>query len=532
MSTIAAPFSFHCVICIEAFNHTDRPPVVLPCGHTFICELCSKRIKSCFECRTSLFIAAPATNGSGNGHNNAHANGCPSPITPVSRRTGGYQGHTRYAAVNGAHNLTPTNKRPPPVERIPLPLPRNHVLLSLMEASQKRNKASKNPIKVYGSDQCSILDGDSSDDEEDGGESDNDEDVLNSINALSNRCGTYIVKDRFGLPVYETACRDYDDFGNNSSVPSTNPIMVLKHGERVQIVDAEDGVYWLARKSGVVYANSMQLLKVGVAKERSCKLEGMINSLQSSRANHSQKINDLLHAETNLRSELDFALSRPSNHPVIEQSIEMQIKQTEEELCTHATISTSASTGMDVEVCSTNSFSSATSPPENTGTYLTQSTGNTHAIEISDGIQHIFSDESISTPTPATPPPLTTPRRVRKTYFYDTTPNSESGSPFRAGLMCGTSIFPLLRRLEDDDEHDNETRIPIRRTNSEDLPTRLLEKVDFRTGLSGHVALNRAHRHHHTSSMSRSHVRMMGEHRGIAAIKNMRKNKNAWLYSP
>ena len=168
---------------------------------------------------------------------------------------------------------------------------------------------------------------------------------------------------------------------------------------------------------------------------------------------------------------------------------------------------------------------------ENTGTYLTQSTGNTHAIEISDGIQHIFSDESISTPTPATPPPLTTPR-ARKTYFYDTTPNSDSGSPFRAGLMCGTSIFPLLRRLEDDDEHDNETRIPIRRTNSEDLPTRLLEKVDFRTGLSGHVALNRAHRHHHTSAVNRSHVRMMGEHRGIAAIKNMRKKKNSGLYSP
>src|SRR6056300_1362108 len=54
MSHLQAPFSFHCTICFESLNLTDRAPVVLPCGHTYICELCAKRLDKCMECRKPL----------------------------------------------------------------------------------------------------------------------------------------------------------------------------------------------------------------------------------------------------------------------------------------------------------------------------------------------------------------------------------------------------------------------------------------------------------------------------------------------
>lgn len=55
MSHQKAPFSFHCTICYEFLNRSDRSPVVLPCGHTYICELCANRLDRCMECRESLF---------------------------------------------------------------------------------------------------------------------------------------------------------------------------------------------------------------------------------------------------------------------------------------------------------------------------------------------------------------------------------------------------------------------------------------------------------------------------------------------
>ena len=48
-------FSFHCMICFEEFHPEDRYPVVLPCGHTYVCHLCANRLDKCMECRTPLY---------------------------------------------------------------------------------------------------------------------------------------------------------------------------------------------------------------------------------------------------------------------------------------------------------------------------------------------------------------------------------------------------------------------------------------------------------------------------------------------
>ena len=55
---------------------------------------------------------------------------------------------------------------------------------------------------------------------------------------------------------------------------------------------------------------------------------------------------------------------------------------------------------------------------------------------------------------------------------------------------------------------------------------RSFDGVDFRTGLSGHNALNRRNAnkpHNHTGMVTRREIRMMSEHRGIGSIKKVRK---------
>ena len=133
---------------------------------------------------------------------------------------------------------------------------------------------------------------------------------------------------------------------------------------------------------------------------------------------------------------------------------------------------------------------------------------------------------------------------------------SEIGDYGRAAsrsMMCGSSIFPLLRRAWSDDDTDDEpnhnidlnyganmgiNHIRPRSIDTQSHPSavdqcpydpnvgRSFDGVDFRTGLSGHNALNRRNTnkpHHHTGMVTRREIRMMSEHRGIGSIKKVRK---------
>lgn len=294
-SSDAAPFSFHCVICIEAFNFHDRQPVVLPCGHTYICESCSKRIDKCMECRTSLFVkkvpnistdltlSSTHSNSSSMdyGYHNQYPQYPTAPGTPVSRRQ--IQQIQKLAARYGS-SPPPAPKRAVESQQVALPLPRNIVLLELMDAATKQHKDSR-----YGGI-------DTEDDEAD------EEDVLNSIGVLASSCGTYSVSERSGLAVYsiDTADAPFHDEGmdidlylsanSNDSVsvssgkvgrwngksrgrkverrgsilthvPQSKPTTMLSFGQKVQIVDVLNGVYRLARNTGVIFANPSQLVK-------------------------------------------------------------------------------------------------------------------------------------------------------------------------------------------------------------------------------------------------------------------------------
>lgn len=78
--------------------------------------------------------------------------------------------------------------------------------------------------------------------------------VMSSIKALTADCGTYIVKERYGLPIYP---EKKDGSINMSAKPHTT----LSYGQRVQIVSVKDGIYKLARGIGSLFATSSQLVK-------------------------------------------------------------------------------------------------------------------------------------------------------------------------------------------------------------------------------------------------------------------------------
>lgn len=480
-----SPFSFHCVICIFPFNLDNRNPVVLPCGHTYICEPCSKRLKKCPECRTSLFVKAPTSN-TGQCNPTAAHGGWPqnSPSTPISpRHRSTYSTHReRYSH----YNVTP-NKKPPPVEQIPLPIPKNHVMMALMEAAERKKKAL-------------LSDSYESDGDEDCEDS---EHVLNGIEAMSSTSGTYVVRDSQGLAVFERNPLEL----TLKKLPSyLKPPPMVRYGQRVQIVGIENDVYKLARNEGYILADENQLVKVGIPQEKSCKVEGMIRTIRSTKEELINQLKQLENAEGKLKKELKHVMSQPPSHPVIEYINPIEMPELDDQ----------------------DTFTDGSNADDQLNTDFEM------GLSLSE-------DSHMGSPTPASPPAPCTPSRQvlflndESTAISD--PLSDSGirgvrgirrseSPLMGHFMCGSSFFPILRSASEDEHGDRRQRINLQREDlNESLqrsPDSASIRTDFRTGLSGHIALNSTRRKK-LYDAPRHEIRMMGEHRGIASVRRFRR---------
>jgi len=125
------------VICYEEFNLKDRQPVVLPCGHTYLCKICAKKIKICHECREPLYWNPPRPPQHQHQHlmiNNSHHR------SPATSRYSRYNhGSSRYSPSTppqpGANGAKPEKR-----EEIPLPIPKNVVLMELIEAKERQER--------------------------------------------------------------------------------------------------------------------------------------------------------------------------------------------------------------------------------------------------------------------------------------------------------------------------------------------------------------------------------------------------------
>lgn len=215
-----ASISFHCTICFENMNHTDRPPVILPCGHTYLCETCADRLDKCMECREPLTRTRN-----------------PPKLEPVSA---------------SRNNVVAKKKKP---EVLRLPTPRNHVLMCLMESVEdeltKENK------------------------DETGNESLNEDDLVNvSMKVVGSSSGTYVVRKEEGIKVYQNEEKKtwqlssvlFSTKINKSS--NKSPIGTIGYGKSVQILSFENGIATLARGIGhMVVEKDSDLVKVAELKD-------------------------------------------------------------------------------------------------------------------------------------------------------------------------------------------------------------------------------------------------------------------------
>ena len=279
---MASPFSFHCMICFEEFNIETRFPVVLPCGHTYICNECAQRLDKCMECRTPLIEFVPNTKGDQN--QTVTSGGSSSETLGWSTRNLG-PNNTRNRNSRNRGIVGSLNKAAPTLTKRRLQLPKNVVLLSLIEATElatesvqgQEHEPSLNDSPMINP---SVLDL----------EVDEEEKIRTGTSLAISDCGTYAVSAKDGLEIFpnrpesflhhseedvDTLVRFYnkdnalgvqadgDDKKSSEDNPqkeSSSPGR-LSWGDRIQIVSMQNGWAKMARGYGYVRAGTQQLVK-------------------------------------------------------------------------------------------------------------------------------------------------------------------------------------------------------------------------------------------------------------------------------
>mmetsp|Transcript_59565 Transcript_59565/g.66648 ORF Transcript_59565/g.66648 Transcript_59565/m.66648 type:complete len:596 (-) Transcript_59565:1263-3050(-) len=304
---MTSPFSFHCMICFEEFQGETRFPVVLPCGHTYICNECAGRLDKCMECRTPLIEFVPSDKA---GHNQCVPTGTSNSGVPGwstrSLGSNNARGVGNRGSVGNRGNVGTKNKpAQPPIKRR-LPLPKNVVLMSLIEATElatENVQGQEHKLSLHDSPMVnpSVLDMDE----------DEEEKIRTGTSLAISDCGTYAVAAKDGLEILlnrpesllQHSEEDVDTLVRFYNKDSTIGVQIdgddkktvgeeprkesspgrLSWGDRVQIVSTQNGWAKMARGYGYIRAGAQQLVKVGGSVDRSCKLEAMLRLMSSRR---------------------------------------------------------------------------------------------------------------------------------------------------------------------------------------------------------------------------------------------------------
>ncbi|GKY91200.1 hypothetical protein MPSEU_000092700 [Mayamaea pseudoterrestris] len=355
--TYDTPFSFHCMICFEEFHPEDRYPVVLPCGHTYVCSVCANRLDRCMECRTPLYtITKPAVKSLNESIASSSNSDLPSWYKPRNAQAHSRNVHQSAAAGDSSPRAEAvTNKKR-------VSLPKNVVLLSLMEAtelaSEQVNKASGGSPRGVSHDSerpSMVLPMNSMIDIED----DEEEKIKVSTSIAVGAAGTYAVAHKDGLQIHPTRPTEsnramLNDFSNSSGhdedvdtivksldrkkgkspsptkhkSPMHSPwtpdgsnfesgVLSLSYGDRVQVVALEGGWAKLARGYGYVRVDKNQLVKVGSAVDRSCRLEAMLRDLSRRRKELRQEQTQIDNQFIHLMNDLEMSLHNDEDLTVI-----------------------------------------------------------------------------------------------------------------------------------------------------------------------------------------------------------------------
>lgn len=324
---MTSSISIHCMVCYEQFNTDDIYPIVMPCGHTYVCNICASKIDKCIECRASLYketaVEVP-TSSSRPQYSRRH-----SMSSMASMRTMRSSGRGLSAvATTSSFGNVPTSQE---LKRERLPLPKNLVLLSLIESSKMAQNTTSNRLLSRGG-SSRVLDFENTQDADDIEENK----IIFGADIANHASGTFAVAKTDGLKIYQTRSlndspskKKKDSFfskrsisteslGSSTSSPITakssgmemvdlgntwhnqcnelvvnnlrrsaedgNREMFLRYGDRVQVVSIVDKWAKLARGYGFVYLQDQEdLVKVGNALDKAAQIESMIYALSSTR---------------------------------------------------------------------------------------------------------------------------------------------------------------------------------------------------------------------------------------------------------
>ena len=201
---MASPFSFHCMICFEEFDTDKRFPVVLPCGHTYICNECAGRLDKCMECRTPLVELIPRKG-------------------PQQQQQ---QNNQHNRGVGGGRYNTPVPNTPPtpPIKRR-LPLPKNVVLMSLIEATEMAAENVQGREHEPSLNESPMVVGPSVLDLED----DEEEKIKTSTTLAISDCGTYAVSAKDGLEIFPSRPESMHSVGHEHSEEDVDTLVRFFH---------------------------------------------------------------------------------------------------------------------------------------------------------------------------------------------------------------------------------------------------------------------------------------------------------------
>ena len=216
---MTSSLSFHCMICYEEFDTHTIYPVVMPCGHTYVCCICASKIDKCMECRTSLFkeIPTPVSNSNSNSdilQNDAVGYRSFTVVRPLRRTrqnsdTNQNQNHNRSHSHGGS---------PRQLTKERIPLPKNVVLMSLIESSQLVQDTAHNQIITKGLAHFSLQQGKGQgqgqglgNGQQPADDDDREEDRIGiGADFATAACGTYAVKCKQGLKIVPKRIHDHD----------------------------------------------------------------------------------------------------------------------------------------------------------------------------------------------------------------------------------------------------------------------------------------------------------------------------------
>eukprot|EP00934_Nitzschia_sp_Nitz4_P007948 Nitzschia sp. Nitz4//scaffold2_size372955//121250//122964//NITZ4_000395-RA/size372955-snap-gene-0.73-mRNA-1//-1//CDS//3329546692//7938//frame0 len=520
---MASPFSFHCMICFEEFNIVSRYPVVLPCGHTYVCNQCAERLEKCMECRTSLVQIIPRGGPAADAHNSD-------------------RNSRRWSSGRAVGTRSPGAPPQPPLKKR-LPLPKNVVLMSLIEATElaaAENARAHSHRTSLDNSPGILMDA----------EEDEEEKIRTGTTLAIGECGTYAVAAKDGLEIYPSRPGSHEDVDDtdeeevdtlvrffhldNKMEPLADgeskepldlaainslPPTKLNRGDRVQIVSTAQGWAKLARGYGYVKADRNALLKVGSSLDKACKLEALLRLLCARKREIRNEQSRVTNQFSLTMQELQTALMSEEDMTVVPA----ETLEDSDDSSTRVEIETSyLEQPMSQEVDRGERWEDSTplkprpmerpmTPPsaiESSGGFFCSTS------DMFDAVIPMHSRQPATLPRPTRNPAIV--EALAQTGSHganESTPNGVSPAPSNASPSVLRAGAQALRELQS---------------------RSALGGIDFRTGMSGHSALTSASAHPHDYLEPRMGTVFRGfsNHGGLSLWKSGRSKHQGRLPPP